>query len=38
MAKEFLDRTGGRYEIDPGLCDFYGYNVTYCPYAWLKRS
>jgi cephalosporin hydroxylase len=25
------------YQIDTGLCDFYGHNVTYCPNAWLVR-
>lgn len=34
---EFLRRTGDRYRIDDALCDFYGYNLTYAPNAWLQR-
>lgn len=33
----FLDRMGARYEIDAGMCDFYGPNLTYAPNAWLRR-
>ncbi|KCZ87959.1 CmcI family methyltransferase [Hyphomonas johnsonii] len=33
---QFLTDVRDRYEIDAGLCDFYGHNVTYCPNAWLK--
>lgn len=34
---DFLKKTGSRYVIDEKLCDFYGYNLTYAPNAWLKR-
>ncbi len=34
---ELLARSGGRYEIDADLCDFFGRNVTYAPNAWLRR-
>jgi len=33
----FLTSTGDRYDIDVGLCDYYGPNVTYCPNGWLVR-
>jgi cephalosporin hydroxylase len=26
------------FEIDTELCDFFGYNVTYCPNAWLYKA
>jgi cephalosporin hydroxylase len=32
----FLVEAGDRYEIDTGLCDYFGHNVTYCPNAWLR--
>lgn len=34
---EFLARTGGRYEIDRTLCDFYGRNVTWNVDGYLRR-
>lgn len=34
---EFLAQEGGRYRIDTDYCDFYGYNMTYCPNSWLVR-
>jgi cephalosporin hydroxylase len=34
----FLSSRGAAYEIDTELCDFYGFNVTYCPNAWLRRK
>lgn len=33
---DFLESRQARYRIDSSLCDFYGYNVTYCPNAWLE--
>ena len=33
----FLATRSDRYEIDTDLCDFYGFNVTYNPNAWLRR-
>lgn len=33
---EFLESQHARYRIDSSLCDFFGYNVTYCPNAWLE--
>lgn len=37
-VREFLKSTGTRYTIESHLCDFYGYNVTYAPNAWLIRN
>jgi cephalosporin hydroxylase len=34
---EFLARTGGRYEIDRTLCDYYGRNVTWNVDGYLRR-
>lgn len=34
---EFLQAHTDRYEIDTGLADFYGRNVTYNPNGWLRR-
>ena len=34
----FLSTRGDTYEIDSELCDFYGFNVTYNPNAWLRRK
>jgi cephalosporin hydroxylase len=34
---EFLARSGGRYEIDRGLCDYYGHNVTWNVDGYLRR-
>ena len=34
----FLSTRGDAYEIDTELCDFYGFNVTYNPNAWLRRK
>lgn len=34
----FLQRTEGRYRIDDRLCDFYGYNATFNPNGWLRRT
>jgi cephalosporin hydroxylase len=33
----FLARTGGRYEIDRSLCDYFGRNVTWNVDGWLRR-
>lgn len=33
----FLARHGDAYAIDTGLCDMFGYNVTYNPNGWLQR-
>ena len=33
----FLKDSGARYEIDEGLCDFFGYNGTIYPNGWLRR-
>ena len=37
-VEAFLSRRGDAYEIDSDLCDFYGFNVTYNPNAWLRRK
>lgn len=37
-VRDHLLRHPGDYRIDTELCDFYGYNVTYCPNAWLVRT
>lgn len=34
---EFLARTGGRYEIDRTLCDWFGTNVTWNVDGYLRR-
>ena len=34
---EFLARTGGRYEVDRTLCDYYGRNVTWNVDGYLRR-
>jgi cephalosporin hydroxylase len=34
---EFLAKRPDQYAIDTDLCDHFGYNVTYCPNAWLRR-
>jgi cephalosporin hydroxylase len=34
---EFLARSGGRYEIDRELCDYYGRNVTWNVDGYLRR-
>jgi cephalosporin hydroxylase len=34
---EFLARTGGRYEIDRALCDYFGTNVTWNVDGYLRR-
>lgn len=34
---DFLGRTGGRYEIDRSLCDFFGTNVTWNVDGYLRR-
>ncbi|WP_158272058.1 CmcI family methyltransferase [Marinicauda salina] len=36
-VETFLDATGDAHQIDTGLCDFYGHNITYAPNAWLRR-
>jgi cephalosporin hydroxylase len=33
----FLAASGARYQIDAGLCDFFGYNGTINPNGWLTR-
>lgn len=35
---EFLSRSGGRYEIDRTLCDYYGRNVTWNVDGYLRRT
>jgi cephalosporin hydroxylase len=35
--EDFLAANPDAYEIDRGLCDFYGTNVTYNPNGWLRR-
>jgi cephalosporin hydroxylase len=35
--REFLARSGGRYEIDRTLCDYYGRNVTWNVDGYLRR-
>ncbi len=34
---DFLARTGGRYEVDRGLCDYFGRNVTWNVEGYLRR-
>jgi cephalosporin hydroxylase len=34
---EFLRRTGGRYEVDRSLCDYFGTNVTWNVDGWIRR-
>lgn len=34
---EFLAEAGGRYEIDTGYCDYFGYNVTWNTNGYLRR-
>ena len=36
-VRTFLADSGDRYEVVPELCDWFGYNVTYCPNSWLRR-
>ncbi len=35
--ESFLMIRAADYEIDTESCDYYGFNVTYCPNGWLKR-
>ncbi len=35
---EFLERSGGRYEIDRSLCDYFGPNVTWNVDGYLRRT
>jgi cephalosporin hydroxylase len=35
--REFLAEYAGEYEIDAGLCDFFGYNATTCSNGFLRR-
>jgi cephalosporin hydroxylase len=35
--EDFIAANPDVYEIDRGLCDFYGTNVTYNPNGWLRR-
>lgn len=35
--REFLGRTGARYEIDRSLCDYFGRNVTWNVDGYLRR-
>jgi FkbM family methyltransferase len=37
-VEAFLRSHLDSYEIDRSLCDFYGYNVTYNPNGWLRRT
>lgn len=34
--RQFLDETGGRYEIDRGRCDAFGRNATWNPEGYLR--
>jgi cephalosporin hydroxylase len=34
---EFLEKSAGRYEIDRGLCDYFGRNVTWNVNGYLRR-
>ncbi|HYO77112.1 MAG TPA: CmcI family methyltransferase [Thermoanaerobaculia bacterium] len=34
---DFLERSGGRYEVDRTLCDYYGRNVTWNVDGYLRR-
>ena len=34
---DFLNQYTNLYEIDAGLCDHFGFNVTYNPNGWLRR-
>lgn len=36
-VRDFVGARPYRYEIDVGLCDHYGRNVTYNPNGWLRR-
>jgi cephalosporin hydroxylase len=36
--EKLLSARGNAYEIDTELCDFYGFNVTYSPNGWLRRT
>jgi len=36
--REFLAQHGDEYEIDAGLCDFFGYNATSCSNGFLRRT
>jgi hypothetical protein len=38
LRPDFLSTHGGRYQVDTGLCDFYGKNITYNPHGWLRRT
>lgn len=33
----FLESHAAAYAVDEGLCDHFGYNVTWAPNAWLRR-
>jgi cephalosporin hydroxylase len=33
----FLEKNGGRYEVDRGLCDYFGRNVTWNVNGYLRR-
>ena len=37
-VREFLSDRGADYEIDRSLCDQFGFNATYNPNAWLRRT
>ena len=34
---DFMERRGGHYELNTGICDRFGYNVTRNPNGWLRR-
>jgi cephalosporin hydroxylase len=34
----FLRERSRDYAIDTDICDYYGFNVTYAPNGWLKRT
>lgn len=33
----FLEANGESFEIDAGLCDLFGHNLTFAPNAWLRH-
>ena len=35
--RDFLARSGGRFEVDRSLCDYFGHNVTWNVDGYLRR-
>ncbi len=35
--EQFLERNGGRYEVDRNYCDYFGSNVTWNVNGYLRR-